>query len=191
MSSCRKYRDREARNLSVGRPRMDPPRDDGRQISTVPLNSDSGRLFLGDAATILLKEMGFHCVIRELHSVLCVANRLSRQTVFGWYDNWWRGDQGWLSYQILKEVNPLITSSLIRSPNPLLHIAKVHWVPILSSVLACGGTFRFPDPSVLQLKGKEAFASSISFEEFNLLIQATKGHSVSLKLIVPAIRWTF
>ena len=80
--SRRKYRNREAGNLSVGRPRMDPPRDDGREISTVPLNSDSGRLFLGDVATVLLKEMGFHPVRRGLHSVVCVANRLSIQTVF-------------------------------------------------------------------------------------------------------------
>jgi hypothetical protein len=88
--------------------------------------------------------------------------------------------KGWLSYQILKEVSPLTTPFLTRSPNPLLHIAEVHWVPILSIVIltACGGTFRFPDPSVPLLKGKEAFASSISFAEFNSLTQTTKGHPV-------------
>ena len=53
---------------------MDPPRGDGREISTVPLNSDSGRLFLGDAATVLLKEMGFHRMRRELH--LCFVLRI-------------------------------------------------------------------------------------------------------------------
>ena len=72
--SRRKYRNREAGNLSVGRPRMNPPRDDGRDISTVPLNSDSGRLFLGDVATVLLKEMGFHRMRSELH--LCFVLRI-------------------------------------------------------------------------------------------------------------------
>jgi hypothetical protein len=85
----------------------------------------------------------------------CFALRwLSRQTVFGWYDNWWRGDQGWLSYQILKEVCPLTSPFLARSPNPLLHIAKVHGVPILSILPVCGRTFRFPNPSVRSWKGK-------------------------------------
>jgi hypothetical protein len=161
------------------------------KLAQVPLDSDSGQLFLGDVAMLLLKKMEFHRVRRKLHSVLWVANRLSTQTVFGWYDNRWRGDQGWLSYQNLKEVNPSTTSFLIRGSNPLLRIAKVYWVPILSIVPACGGTFRFPDLSVLQLKGKEAFASSISFAESNLLIQTTKEHSVSLKLTVLAICWTF
>jgi hypothetical protein len=53
------------------------------KLAQVPLNSNSGQLFLGDVAMLLLKKIEFHRVRRELHSVLCVANRLSRQTVFG------------------------------------------------------------------------------------------------------------
>jgi hypothetical protein len=60
---------------------MDPPRDDGREVSTVLLNSDPGRLFLDDVATVLLNEMGFHRVRRELHSVLCVAMTLQTDSV--------------------------------------------------------------------------------------------------------------